>query len=59
VKITIQTEIEGQYIKQNLIMENNILDNMRKEVISWIVDTREKSIKNALIKLGWTPPVVK
>jgi hypothetical protein len=23
---------------------------------TWIIDTREKGIREALIKLGWTPP---
>ena len=32
------------------------LRNATSEISRWVVDTREKQIRAALIALGWTPP---
>lgn len=33
-----------------------LMDNQKEVLLRWVCDTREKRIKEALIKLGWTPP---
>ena len=44
-------------IKQEL----TALDDMEKEIsgsmIRWVYGTRDKGMREALIRLGWTPPV--
>ncbi len=32
------------------------LRDSERELSKWVMDTREQAIKDALIKLGWTPP---
>ena len=44
---------EGGTIVQDLNSYNN---EVEEHVTRWIVDTREHSIRQALISLGWTPP---
>lgn len=33
-----------------------LVRNLTEELCAWICDTREQSIKEALVQLGWTPP---
>jgi hypothetical protein len=40
-------------IQQDLFHEMN---NARELMTSWIVNTRDQQIREALISLGWTPP---
>lgn len=50
--------------KLNTSTKNNIIiqelfkkeENITKRLFTWIINTREKDIRNALIDLGWTPP---
>lgn len=53
MKMTINTSIIGQKIYQSLQEE---VDSVKNHLITWVTDTKEKSIRNALISLGWTPP---
>ena len=51
MKVTLDTEItEDQKIIQTLFKDQ--VETLSK----WVYDTREQSIRDALIKLGWTPP---
>lgn len=58
--INIKTEIEGPLIIQSEWWDygqedylfRNIVDTVRRQVI----DTSEKQVRDALIKMGWTPP---
>jgi len=54
-KIKIETKIfKNGLISQELLNER---DNGRMEsILKIVIDTREEQIKQALIKLGWTPP---
>jgi hypothetical protein len=56
MKYKIDTDVfEGGIISQELSSVDNI-GNVQTKISRWIVDTREEDIKQALIKLGWTPP---
>lgn len=46
----VTTLLGTELIKQGLV------DTNRTVVSSWVIDTREKQLKEALIYLGWTPP---
>ena len=43
--------IEGRFIK----LETRVND-VRQDFYSHLIDTQEKAVHEALIKLGWTPP---
>ena len=47
------TIFEDNTIKQELFTVENDLPT---KISSWIINTREESIRKALIDLGWTPP---
>ena len=47
------TIFEDDSIKQELLTIENDLPT---RISSWIINTREKAIRKALIDLGWTPP---
>lgn len=34
------------------------LQKTQNEISRWVIDTREQAIREALIRLGWTPPPV-
>ena len=55
-KIQLNTNVsEDGIINQELLhCDNGYLEKMK----SWIINTREKEFKKALIKLGWTPPKI-
>ena len=44
------------YIEPELIYENNLMDMQVYELNKYIVDTTDILIREALIKLGRTPP---
>ena len=52
MKLTIKTEID--YVSQKIFQ--SLVDDQARELMHWVCDTREKSIREALIKLGWLPP---
>ncbi len=50
----ISTEIDGEIITQvSKITEGGVVFNLTKA----IVNTKEKQMREALLKLGWTPPL--
>lgn len=51
ITYTITTDIDNGAIIQRL------LDEHQNELSRWIMNTREQQIKQALIKLGWIPPI--
>jgi hypothetical protein len=55
VNYNLTTEVlkDKGFINQRL---QNDFDNCIKDVSKWIIKTRDKQIRNALIKLGWKPP---
>jgi len=57
MEFKLDTEVfKNGIIKQELLTEEN---DLPQRVGNWVINTREKSVKEALIKLGWTPPVCK
>jgi len=48
----INLTLEDQRLILDITVENNIMDQYYQE----IVDFKEKTVREALIKLGWTPP---
>jgi hypothetical protein len=54
VSFKVDTFIEGDIIKQEV---STSFLNMHTIVFRQIMDTQEEQIRQALIKLGWTPPV--
>ena len=54
LKISVDTSVtlDGRIIQENYTENNGIRENF----IRSIFDTKEKQFKEALIKLGWTPP---
>jgi hypothetical protein len=56
-KITLKTDVDfdSGVISQELVEEGTGLDIVREKV-RWVVNTREKAIRDALVSLGWTPP---
>lgn len=49
----IETSIIDSKVYQSI---HTMIDGIRHDLVTYITDTREKEIKDALIKLGWTPP---
>lgn len=45
----VDTTINGSEIVQELHSQEQMLS-------SWVMNTRDAHIRNALIKMGWTPP---
>jgi len=51
--------IETNFMKDGIIEQKTISEfgsNIRKNIIKQIMDTKQEQTKQALIKLGWTPP---
>jgi hypothetical protein len=48
-----ETVIHDKVIVQDLVYYEN---NQRELVMRSIIDTMDRQIREALIKLGWTPP---
>lgn len=55
MKYYIETNIDKSVIEQNLLISDEC-NKQIKYLARWVVDTREIQIREALIKLGWTPP---
>jgi hypothetical protein len=53
VSFKVDTFIEGDIIKQEV---STGFQDMHTIVVRQIMDTKEEQIRQALIKLGWTPP---
>ena len=53
-KITVVTRFNTERIEQHLELdgENDMFPSLRKE----IMELKEEGVREALIKLGWTPP---
>lgn len=51
-------EIKTQVIDNAIIEQEtlSIVHDYKEQVVRQLFDTREKQIREALIKLGWTPP---
>ena len=54
---TINTETVGDMIVQSLFLEGP-MTKKTEEISRWCMDTRERTTREALIKLGWTPPAI-
>lgn len=55
IKINIETRIEDIKVIQEINRETEgVLENM----VRIVYDTREEQLRQALIKLGWTPPKI-
>ena len=52
---TLETKTIGEMIEQSLFLEGP-MTRKKEEISRWCIDTREKSTRDALINLGWTPP---
>lgn len=51
IKCSISSELKGE----SLIIENRI-DGLYEHYYKEIINFKEEAIREALIKLGWTPP---
>lgn len=57
--MTFQLEVETLISQNEEIIQQTVYsryDEMRERLWSELYDLKEKSIHDALIKLGWTPP---
>ena len=54
MKYAIETRIVGSVISQDLFVDFGSESHL---MAHWLVDTREKQFRDALIKMGWTPPL--
>lgn len=52
---TLNTDTVGDMIVQSLFLEGP-MTKKTEEISRWCMDTRERTTREALIKLGWTPP---
>lgn len=55
-EITIKTQLTSDF---KVVQEISIMESVTRTVIDVAAAQSEEKIKEALIKLGWTPPVVK
>jgi len=55
VKYKLETSVSGDGVISQSLLSSDIQDHIN-EVTRWVCDTREATIKQALINLGWTPP---
>jgi transposase len=55
--ISVQTKYNSDFITQEIIAEDSKWDtNLYASVIKRVIHLQEEGIREALIKLGWTPP---
>lgn len=47
--------VEDYKIRQCVQFEGTS-EQIRQQTVTWIVDTRDKQVREALLKMGWTPP---
>ena len=60
--ITNKTNGEIKQILSFIVNEEPCLDNLQikySELSTMIIRTQDEEVRNALIKLGWTPPIKK
>lgn len=51
-EITVSTTVINHHQIEQIVDFSNSEYTMR-----WIINTREQQVRNALIELGWTPPL--
>ena len=51
IKATVTTEV---HVDEQMI--EGVIYRDEREIVRWLIDTRDAQIRNALIELGWTPP---
>ncbi len=60
MQLELKTTHDDFEIKQELIerihKDYNPMNDIEISTMTWIIDTRSKSLRQALIKMGWTPP---
>lgn len=57
MKYIISAQIDDHKIIMSTVTEHGPgLDNIAAAVIRQVVDTQDQVIREALIKMGWTPP---
>jgi hypothetical protein len=56
MKYQIDTRVFEDRIEQDLLMSTNLLDDTMSVVTREIMNLKDKGVREALIKLGWTPP---
>lgn len=58
IRIKCETKIEGKKILQRISLPSTSHNESlkRHELATRVCDTAEKGMREALIKLGWTPP---
>lgn len=49
------TKLVGDSIEQQVLMNDPVRDKS-EQISRWVVNTRDAGIREALIRLGWTPP---
>jgi len=54
MKYNFKTEVVGGKIHQALSVTRHAVTT---EIMGWVYDTKEKAVRQALISLGWIPPV--
>jgi len=54
-EVTTKHGLDGTIIQEVYSVRNDI----REQIMQRVMNTQEQQIKDALIKLGWTPPNVK
>ena len=55
---TVEYNIKTDVFGGRIIQEISCVDNNKTTRLSrWIVDTRDKDVHQALLKLGWKPPI--
>lgn len=53
IKFGVDTTVIGNEIRQEFYKEH---ENVRTTIMRQVMDVAERDVRNALIKLGWTPP---
>lgn len=53
IELTTAPYADGRIVQQTFAVENDT----RRIIETRIMDTRDAQIRNALITLGWTPPI--
>jgi hypothetical protein len=58
IRLNCETKVEGKKIMQRISLPGFLRDESPKghELATRVCDTAEKGVREALIKLGWTPP---
>jgi hypothetical protein len=51
-QLTTQVIMDGRLVQR----WDHVSNDQHRTLASWVVDTREQQVREALIQLGWTPP---